>query len=1006
MKRVFLTIVVLLYGAGSTLTATIPEPLLSIEFDGDCIAQTRQGAIQGKPTEGKPLFVPGKFGQALKSGQGLPCVDFTHPKLLNRQAGSIEMWVKREGWEPDDPAHHVWFENLDGPSWLVFYKFSAGSKVFSLTGATRKQPYIIAPYTTGYNHCDTFFTGKKQPGAYRSPLQWYDDWAHFVMVWSPDGNMTYMNAYPGKNAWCKSATFTQDYDFGTAFRVGDQSWTTKSSGASLIDRVRVYDHALSADEILALYHEGLYGADVPLKPELLSIDYDGDPVAHTIHVHVCSGGAPLPAAQVAGNLVKTGAMPEKWLPFQVKDDTGDLTLPLGDFAGKCDIVVKLDETGRVLARKSIGLPDLSWQGNTLGMKRKVMEPWTPVSVQGQKVQVWNREYEFANAPLPTQVTSGGEMLLASPVHFEATTHNHPVAWQNPTMKVTSCDGYSAVVEGSVTATGNGQSATLTVRTEIEFDGFSLINVRTDRPEFFATLSLDIPLKEERALYHHFYSRQRRGESGFLAKGTGEIFSREYIPYFWLGDNDRGLFWACETTQFWPNGEGKDAIQEVRSRDSNHVSLRLNLLAQGQRLPENWDYQFMLQATPIKPMPPNWRRLRFRQWFPKRMEEGIKMNLGYYNLGAVMTTSMAGYPDTDNLELVRKHVKWTRENGIALMPYLGLTCEPTFMPEWPFFKDEWYMGTIDLDPASIDRATGIATMNAGKKSYRDFLIWKIAKFMKETGYTAQYHDNSFPYASSFPKSGLAYVKDGKTFGAFNILATRELNRRNRAVMQQNIPGYQSMAHMSSRIWCPILSFDDYMVFGENYRGNVNDNYTDIIPLDRFRAEYMGRQWGLVPIMLTELTGKNREAVKPTRGLFVLTQLHDVFIWAVRANLQVQEECTAPLEKFGYQDAEFIPYFDPQPPAAADQPRVLVSAYRRKDTGKVLLFIGNLGRKPAATTVTVDLARLGLSGKVNAIDQVNENPVPMQNNQIKLEVEDEGFRMIRLEKFAPPEINIWG
>ena len=992
----------LLAGLAFVQAASLPIPVMSIDFDGNCIAKTANGTIQGIPTMDKPVFAPGRFGQALRSGAGLACVDFTHPHLLNPKGGTIEMWVKREGWEPDDPDFHVWFENVNGAGWIVLYKFRAGSKVLSLTGLTKGgRKYICGPYTTGYNHADRFVKG------HVSPQQWRDGWAHFVMVWSQNGNMTYMNAYPGKNAWSKPITFTEDYDFGTIFRVGDQPWVSKSRGTSLIDRVRIYDYPLSADEIRRIYYHGLFdGAKVPLKPELLSINFDGDPVAHAIHVHVCAGGAPLPATHIAGGLARTGALPEKWVPLQVKDDTGDLTLPLGNFTGKCDIVVKLDSTGKVLARKPIELPDLSWQGNNLGKERKVMEPWTPVTVQGQKIQVWNRKYEFANAPFPTQISSADKTLLASPVRFEATTHGHPVTWQNSTMKVTSCDGYSAVVEGSITATGNDQSAVLSVRTEIEFDGFCLINVRTDHPDFFTTLSLDIPFKEEHAIYHHFYSHERRGESGYLTKGTGEIFSREYIPYFWLGDNDRGLFWACETTQFWPNGEGKDAIQEIRSKDNSQVSLRLNLLSYRQKLPHDWNYQFMLQATPIKPMPPNWRRLRFREWHPGLPEMDSRMTLGWYNLGASMTVTMNGYPASDNIALVRKHIAETRAVGIELQPYMGLTCQPTFMPEWPFFKNEWYMGTIDLDPASIDRATGIATMNVGKRSYQDFVVWKIARYMKEAGYRRQYHDNSFPYSCSYPQSGLAYVKDGKTFGAFNILATRELNRRNRAVMQERIPDYRSMAHMSSRVWCPILSFDDYMLFGENYRGNVEDNYTDIIPLDRFRAEYMGRQWGLVPFMLSELPRPQWSKVKPTRGLFTLTQLHDVFIFNVRTNHQVLEESTSFLEKFGYQDAEFIPYFDPKPPAVTDQPRVLVSAYRRKDTGKVLLFIGNLGRKPAKTTVTIDFARLGLSGKVNAIDQVNEQPVPIQDNHIKLDVEDEGFRMIRLEKFFPPEINVWG
>ena len=152
-----------------------------------------------------------------------------------------------------------------------------------------------------------------------------------------------------------------------------------------------------------------------------------------------------------------------------------------------------------------------------------------------------------------------------------------------------------------------------------------------------------------------------------------------------------------------------------------------------------------------------------------------------------------------------------------------------------------------------------------------------------------------------------------------------------------PDYISMAHMSSRIWTPVLAYDDLMLFGENYRGSVKDSYCQLIPMDKFRAEFMGRQFGLIPVIALQLEKQYWSQEKPIRGLFTLAQLHDTFIWT-RGMTHVTDYIrnVTTLCQNLHEDAEFIPHFDKghQPALMRD---VMVMPTARTRTS---CFVGNV------------------------------------------------------------------
>ncbi len=998
MRKVILTFVFCI----SVLSAEELKPVISIDFEKGFAAETRLGTVKAIEN-GTPKLVPGRFGVGLESGPATGYLEYPHMGLIQGKEGAVEMWIKRVGWQPDDKEFHVFFETVNGTGWLVFYKFSAGSKVFMLSGQSRSGPYNIGPYTTGYLHRDTF-------ASYESPQKWGEDWAHFVGVWSEDGNTTYMNGVPGKLHPTKQHHQPGNIDAGTRFRIGDHPWpVVKRTSYSLIDEVKIYDRALNDAEVLTLYNSSVFcNKAVPLDPELMSVTYSGDLDKKQLTVKINTGGAELDpeTATVQCGLVATGTPTKNKKKFKLATPTeaaGDLPLP--DAQGSYEIVIAIkDKHNQIEFRQPVEIPNFSWYGNTLGMQRKVLTPWTPVQVKGTTVKCWGREYRFNNSAFPEQIVTRDVAILAHPISIEADVDGQEVEWLQTSITKISADDVAAIFNGRMIGRAGDQEILVTTSVEIEYDGFALFNIQADQPQLFDNFALVIPLKEQHALYHHRYTTVREGCAGSVPEGTGVVDKTSFIPFAWLGDNDRGLFWCCESQQFWPNGEASDAYAEERS--PGVVSMRLKLLAAGQRFQKNWDYQFALQATPVKPLPRNWRKSRFIAWENNEMRTWPGATIGYFNWGANNIASTMGYPKSSNPEIVREQIAATKAKGIKLLPYLNLSCQPTCCSEWAFFGKKWRMGYQDLDPVDIDRRHAYAAVSVGNKDYRDFVVWKLDRYMRKMKYEGQYHDNTFPYQSSLPESGCGYLRNGRRYPSFNILATRKLLQRNRAVLQAYDKNAFTLAHMSSKIWIPLLAYEDAMCDGEHFRGRIKDSYPKLLPMDMFRAEYMGRQWGVIPVMMSELSIENGKKIKPTRGLMTMLLLHDTKLWAKNNlnNRAVVVAAQSALDEFEYVDAHFIPYFDEKPPAVTDNKDVYVSAYKKAD-GAVLLIIGNVGAKTVDCVVTIDFDRLGIVPD-KILDWPSKKVLEHQDNKLNVQVEGEGYVMVLLKNFIVPEVNLWG
>jgi hypothetical protein len=952
-----------------TVSRAQVQPTLSLDFENGADGIGANGKIIAPKVEGKLEFADGKFGKALKSGPDSGYLHFPTAGVLSPREGTVEMWVSPLDWKGNEHAFHSFFD-ARGDGSLYLYKYYSNANLLMLTAPSTSGPYLSAGADVE----------KWQPGGW-----------HFIAgTWSPrmqavyvDGKLIAMQKNP------QLPTKLND-----EFRIGDHPWNESGiarTSSSLIDKVRVYDRALSPTHIAA-HFKGDY--DVEVLPSLKDADLDWtvDAKTRAITPSVAIGEADGDEKNLRADF--TILQGERVV--QKQDDrafnellVSDANFNAIDAPGDYELRVALrDTSGKSYGQmsKTLTVPDIAkWINSTLGEKPGVLPPWTPLQVKQNangnfSVSCWGRKYQFGNSAWPVQIVSKNESLLAAPIELQILSGGKEFQWKNASAKIVSQSPEAVEIEGRAEAVA-APGVLLTTKMRLEYDGMMLTTLSLQAPQNFApdSVTLDIPLRENNALYRHRWSAGARNVqktfTGALKKGEGTIDKSDYLPAAWLGDNERGLFWFCESAQFWPNWKSETAFQTVR--ENGKITQRFTLV-NGQPIPQNWSYQFGLQATPVKPFPRDWRA--------RRLAPATRANLEIpWPTGAPDSMLHFGYAAAKNPELFQKRVDKAHAEGRGVLPYSLLNGMEATAPEWKWFHDIWDVHHAD-PPAQVVSPT--------QETWRDFVIWKNKEFLEKYKLDGYYHDLTYPYGWAVPEANTGWF-DGKGWQqTFPMLAYRELYRRNYAIVKKADPNAFLIGHISARMAIPVVGYEDAYLDGEPFRGHVQDSYMDVMGLDGWRIGYTGRQWGVIPILLPEFNVENSAKIEPTRGLAALAMLHDTSVWPIWSNVAVWNEMYDALDAFGYVDSEFIPYFDPNPPATTDMKDVYISVYKRAD-GRALAIVGNTSREDRSGTVTLNAKRTGLP-TAGVLSWPDKTPVTQDGDKIKLDVPRLGYRMLLIGK----------
>jgi hypothetical protein len=164
------------------------------------------------------------------------------------------------------------------------------------------------------------------------------------------------------------------------------------------------------------------------------------------------------------------------------------------------------------------------------------------------------------------------------------------------------------------------------------------------------------------------------------------------------------------------------------------------------------------------------------------------------------------------------------------------------------------------------------------AWQDFVPYGVARVMDELGVDGVYLDGtSHAYACRNLAHGCGVLRpDGSIAPVFPIFAARSAMRRIYSAVKSRQPDGQVNTHNSTDMVMPSLGFSTSTWDGEQFAGmKAGTPAAEFLPLDAFRTEFMGHQWGVPAELLCYVNQplKFREA-------WALALIHDVPVRALR------------------------------------------------------------------------------------------------------------------------------
>ena len=668
--------------------------------------------------------------------------------------------------------------------------------------------------------------------------------------------------------------------------------------------------------------------------------------------------------------------------------------------------------------------DMPWFGSDTGISRDVSAPWTPLEVDtsGRSVSVecWGRKHTFTSGSLLDRVTSAGKSLLHGPVRLKARADGRAIRWRKCTLRCLSKAPDQVIISQKCL------NKTLSLDTQIEMDFDGMMRVDTvlspSRPVRIDELTLEIPLRAD-AVKYYFQYRGRAGTDRAIGAVPKRGMTRNFRPYFWLGDEERGLGWFAESEENWFNAD-RNRVIEV-TREANATVLRIHLVSTSVDLvptdtppPVMLDrrppllaelrYTFGLQATPVKPVDKDawdYRIFCLQQGTPGaehklRMPKRLLDKLESAGVRTIVVfehwSDIEAHAICTHKRALKKIVRDCHKRGMHVLLYFGFLFSER-APEWEDFghsclalpKTGWPL--YNYPPQPVQTAWRVCLRSA----WQDFVPWGIARAMDEFDADGVYLDGTAsPYACRNRLHGCGAVRPDASLGpTFPIFAVRSAMRRIYAAVKSRKPDGQVNVHNSGNMVTPTVGWATSTWDGEQFAGiQKGTDIEDFLPLDAIRTEFMGHQWGIPAELLCY--GKPMTV----RQAWALALPHDVPVRPMLTpdsrDLNLAAAIWKAMDGFGRKEAQWLPYWRNQEIVAVSPRGASVSLYRHPKNG-VLIVVSNMRPKRTVFNIRLNLARLGLPEKsLEALDAITGKAHESENGRLRLSLKTLDFALLRV------------
>jgi hypothetical protein len=695
-----------------------------------------------------------------------------------------------------------------------------------------------------------------------------------------------------------------------------------------------------------------------------------------------------------------------------------------------------------------------FEGNALGITNQVYPPFEPVAVDNQTVSVVLRRYTTDGLGLWHSIQTRGQdddteyrELLASPMRLVANNQH-----LEGTGTFTSVADHEAVYQGQA----NHPAVTVETRTTTEYDGCMKVELTLKPGSAEAetetgtlnSLYLDIPLKDSEApLFHASICKPRTNPAGTAPAGDGRVWDSRslpdsnwygnFIPYIWLGAEARGLAWFADNERGWElNVDAKDPAESTPCieliRNDDVLTLRVNFIQKPVTVTEPRRIVFGLQASPTKPMRPDWRRVLNNRGAPgylKLQWMGAQYwgsDSDYYNkyprngdmsiLTAMYDARRGKHVNADafNRDYVSRNLLpvpeadrdiYTHLNKVsihrsALKPALFTVYWEVFWgttaahPEARIFQSEWSGGDWRTFPDLLYKQKIEANVGSGTlvDSYQDFACYYGAQFVHRG--IGLYFDNCYPTIGTDPLTTNAYYDDaGRLVPSATMWRRRAYFKRIWILHQQLAPKGLTpvvMHHMTNTHILPFQTWSDCTLDLEWFYGP--EPQQSKYPVDMLRTQSTGLQSGNMPHVLARVnrTSSEEEKIKAERTRFGVCMTHELKAYMPGADGNLLSKVLS----FGYglEGSRTYNYWDSGYPVATSNDDQVKSILITRNN-EALLVLCSWNPNPETVGITVDAEAAGISA-ASAVDAETGDALPITNGKLDLELKGYAVRLLRL------------
>jgi len=867
----------------------------------------------------------GVVGNALMQEPGERC-SYQVPGNLDTSQGSYSVWVKPLSWDGHSKKfrHFLAVTGIDDYR-MMLYLYPVGDENISNYIQVNAKTAEEATWRAG-GPVDVLVQG---------------EWTHLVSTWDDTQVRLYANGERIGEGLVGNPISKSDTGIFSVCSIEfwkHPDWSDPEE-KTVCDEVRVFDHALTDDEVLDLYASEVPGGLPDLEPKLaldLKPDYFDGAISVTLRTAFLdeawqarlADGTEVSLTLTDPNgrelLSRAVAMPAEPTVVQVAEWVD------GDYIARA----RLEAGGEVLeAEVALAKPATPWLPRVTDWRAtRVLEPWTALEHEGETISYWNGAVSLPGA-FPEQITSAGEPVLAGPIALVA---DEAAQWQAP--RVTEDEPFRVTVEGEGTL---GQIA-VAYETLMEFDGMVRTHLTLTPPPDgvqLQSLTIEIPVPAEVATWYR---------NPKCAEWSGEALDEElFLPYGWLGNEDRGLSWFMESEANWRVGEGQPYVT-LRAEGGSIVA-RLHLISEPTLVDRELAYTVGFEATPVRPVDPDLYAIR---WAGGPQVEGV--NTFVYGWGPQISEYngrlLARDPDDQRAFIDR----W-RAAGMETHSYSCTQCTANTSPEYRFFGEEWsqpygssfsgYKRVSDEEPYSM---VGVCP----RSSFADFLVWCVTEHLRNDWGGGIYTDIDGAKPCDNPRHGCGYTDAfGETGRTWPLYAHRGVSRRIYEACHDAGRTYYAHAHSN---WYSVFNvFNDGWAPGEQYSSAVMKNpyfYMDEMPDRVWRSEFYSPTTGVGTFLLPQVGRLGDKSVREERGpsesCFAAAMVYGAPLWA-SLNKEVVEEVWAAQIAFGMEGVTFAPFWR-QTELVSSNPEVRASIYRKP--GSWLVAVANFTDEPQAFELT--------------------------------------------------------